>query len=97
MDNLLLIFLWVVAAGPFVASCIFLYGGICIKSFQEKQWAVLLMCIPIIGLPYFLVPWDGGSFIEYIPIISVLGHWFYWYQEDFIKLFGEDNPKFFKR
>ena len=96
MDNLLLIFLWVVAVGPFVASCIYLYGGVCIKSFQEKQWAVLLMCMPIIGLPYFLVPWDGGSFIDFIPIISVLGHWFYWYHEDFMKMFDEDNPKFFK-
>ncbi len=91
MDDFKIIILWVALGGPFLATCIYLYGGICIKSFQDKQWGILLMCIPIIGAPYFIVPWDGGSLIDFIPIISVLGHWFYWYHESFMKLFDEDT------
>jgi len=98
MNNLEMLISWGVIAGPFSAAMIYLYGGICIKSFQEKHWGILLMCIPIIGFLYALIPWHQSPlFKDFIPIGATLVHWFLWFHEDFVKFFDDDSPKFFKK
>jgi len=93
-----MLFMWGVIGGPWSAAMIFLYGGICIKTFQEKHLVIFLMCIPIIGLPYILIPWhEDRLFKDFIPLGTTLVHWFIWFHEDFVKLFDDDNPKFFTK
>tara|TARA_B110000967_G_C18789033_1_gene512319 strand:+ start:868 stop:1149 length:282 start_codon:yes stop_codon:yes gene_type:complete len=93
-----MLLMWGVIGGPWCAAMIFLYGGICVKSFQEKVWVILLMCCPVIGLPYMMIPWhEDRTLTEFIPIAATIVHWFLWFHEDFIKLFDDDSPNFFKK
>ena len=96
MNNLEMLLLWAIFGGPFVCMITFLYGGICIKSFKEKQFVIFLMCLPAALIVFFLFPRSGGSFQSFIPIITILIHWFLWGHKEFMKLFDDDSPKFFK-
>ena len=51
--------LWGIFGGPFVACVTYLYGGICIKSIEDRQFVIFLMCLPAALIAVFLVPWSG--------------------------------------
>ena len=86
MGNFQMFLIWAIFGGPFVAGVTFLYGGICIKSIEDGQFVIFLMCLPAALIAVFLVPWSGGSFQSFIPISTILLHWFFWFHEDFMKL-----------
>jgi|TARA_B110000003_G_scaffold167303_1_gene167347 hypothetical protein len=91
MSNFEMFLLWGIFGGPFVACVTYLYGGICIKSIEDRQFVIFLMCLPAALIAVFLVPWSGGSFQSFIPISTILLHWFLWFHEDFMKLLEGKN------